>query len=140
MAEARKLDGVLILSNPIEVNGSTIKTLEYDANEITGTMFAEAQAVRDRTGGSKSVSVLLETDHSMHLHLGFAAIIAKNSKVDFSDLNRMKGADIMKVQRIGRNFIFSGLEEPSSPDSSEDSTGNTGEPSTPPKENSRKGA
>lgn len=136
--EIKILDGVLVLTNPITVDGEKVTSLKYDANEITGAMFAEAQNARDRASGSKSVSVLLEVDHAMHLFFGYAAIKAVNPSIDYSDLERLKGADTMKAQRIGRNFIFSGLEATSSPDSSDDFTENTGEHSTPPNTSSKK--
>ena len=51
-----------------------------------------------------SVSAAAEFDFGLHLYLGYAAIVAVNPTYDFSDLERMKGADVVEVMAIGRKF------------------------------------
>jgi hypothetical protein len=51
--------------------------------------------------------------------LGYAAIIAVNPKYDFSDLERIKGKEVMEVMKIGRNFIMK-REEASQESASEE--------------------
>jgi len=61
---------------------------------------------------------------------GFAAIIAINPEIDISDLERVRGYDVMKIMRIGRDFISGKSEEPYTPDSSDAQSETTPEPST----------
>ena len=62
--------------------------------------------------------------------VGFAAIIAINPEIDISDLERVRGYDVMKIMRIGRDFISGKSEEPYTPDSSDAQSETTPEPST----------
>ena len=98
----------ITLKNPVQINGKEIKELTYDANEITPAGFAEAEYRKTRANGSKGSpsSAAVELDYSLHLYLGFAAIIAVNPEYDFNDLERIKGVDVMEVMKVGRNFII----------------------------------
>jgi len=117
------LKGTIALRNPITINGKMVKELTYDANEITSAMFAEADARKMLASGAKSgnLSGAVELDYGLHLYLGFAAIIAVNPEIDFTDLERIKGPDVMQVMKVGRNFIISSVasEEDSSDEQSE---------------------
>ena len=92
-----------------------------------------------RASGSKggNLSGAVELDYSFHLYLGFAAIVAVNPEVDMTDLERLKGADVMEAMKIGRNFIIRPGEESQDDDSDEQSE-TTPEPSTPQSPTSRK--
>ncbi len=118
-----QLKGKITLNNPITINGKPVKELAYDANEITSAMFAEADARKMVASGAKSgnLSGAVELDYGLHLYLGFAAIIAVNPEIDFTDLERIKGPDVMQVMKVGRNFIISSAasEEDSSDEQSE---------------------
>lgn len=117
------LKGTIVLRNPITINGKKVNELTYDANEITPAMFAEADARKMLASGAKSgnLSGAVELDYGLHLYLGFAAIIAVNPEIDFTDLERIKGPDVMQVMKVGRNFIISSAasEEDSSDEPSE---------------------
>lgn len=131
------LKGKITLNNPITVNGKIVKTLTYDANEITSAMFAEADSRKMRASGAKSgnLSGAVEVDYGLHLYLGFAAITAVNPEIDITDLERIKGPDVMKVMKVGRNFIISSAGN-SEQDSSGEQSETTPEPSTLPSQNS----
>lgn len=60
----------------------------------------------------KNVAIVpaVEFDFALHTYLGFAAIIAEMPHVDFLDLERLHGADVVDVMRIGRNFILKSEE------------------------------
>jgi len=132
------MKGKITLSNPITINGKKVKTLNYDANEITSAMFAEADARKMRASGTKggNLSGAVELDYGLHLYLGFAAITAVNPEIDVTDLERMRGKDVMSVMRIGRNFIISSADE-SEDDNSEDQSETTPEHSTPQSQTSK---
>lgn len=122
----------ITLSNPLTINNKKRTELTYDANEITAQMFAEADARKLTASGSKTGNAAgaAELDYGLHLYLGFAAIIAVNPEIDISDLERVRGYDVMKIMRIGRDFISGKSEEPYTPDSSDAQSETTPEPST----------
>ena len=127
------------LRNPIFINDKKVVELTHDANEITPSGFAEAEYRKTRANGSKGApsSAAVELDYSLHLYLGFAAILAVNPEYDFSDLERIKGADVMEVMKVGRNFIIDSVGE-SQDDTSESASETTPESTTPEQPNSNK--
>lgn len=111
----------LELKNPILIDGKTVTEVTYDANEIDGVLFAEAEAKRKNAAGLKNTSITpaAEFDFGLHLYLGFAAIIAVNRNFDFSDVERIKGRDVVEVMAIGRNFMLGSDQEQPEKDSDE---------------------
>ena len=126
------------LKNPIQINGKNVKELTHDANEITPAGFAEAEYRKTRANGSKGApsSAAVELDYSLHLYLGFAAIIAVNPEYDFNDLERIKGADVMEVMKVGRNFIIASAGK-STDDESENVSETTPKSTTPERQTSK---
>lgn len=126
----------IILKNPIQINGKTVNELTYDVNEITPAGFAEAEYRKTRANGSKGApsSAAVELDYSLHLYLGFAAILAVNPDYDFNDLERIKGPDVMGVMKAGRNFIIVSADK-STDDASENASEITPESITPERPN-----
>lgn len=126
------MKNTLTLENHLKINNKSYKELSYDTNEITAQAFAEADAHKMKASGSKggNLSGAAELDYGLHLYLGFAAIIAVNPEIDMTDLERIKGFDVMKIMRIGRDFISGKSAAPSSPSSSGEPSGTTPEPST----------
>ena len=113
--------------------------MPYDINEITGILFATAVVKRKTAAGIKNVSVsaAAEFDFGLHLYLGYAAIIAVNPKYDFSDMERIKGHDVVEVMQIGRNFMLA--SDKASPESdSDEHTETTPECTTPAPQTSKK--
>lgn len=102
------MKGIINLTNPITVNGKQVTELQYNTAEITGALFCEADSKRRFAAGSKNVSIApaAEFDYGLHLYLGFAACVAATPEVDFSDLERIHGADLVDVMAVGRNFIL----------------------------------
>ena len=127
------MKGTLTLHIPLTINNKKVKTLKYDTDEITAQQFAEADARKMGASGQRSgnLSGAVELDYGLHLYLGFAAIIAVNSEIDVSDLERIKGSDVMEVMKIGRNFTLGRQEETSQDDDSDEQSETTPEPSTP---------
>ena len=85
-----------------------MKEVTKNPNEIDGILFATAESRRKAAAGRKDISIApaAEFDFSLHLYLGFAAIVAVNPSYDFSDLERIKGHDVVEVMTIGRNFML----------------------------------
>jgi len=106
------MKGIIKLANPITVNGKTVAELQYNTEEITGALFCEADSKRRFAAGSNNVSIApaAEFDYGLHLYLGFAACIAASTEIDFSDLERIHGKDIVEVMSVGRNFIMQSEE------------------------------
>jgi len=128
------------LRNPIMINGKKITELKHDANEITPQAFAEADARKMKASGSKggNLSGAVELDYGLHLYIGFAAIQAANPTYDITDLERIKGSDVMEVMKVGRNFTISSGAK-SQDDDSEDASETTAESTTPASTTSKKG-
>lgn len=128
----------LTLKNPIKVNGVEISEFEYDENEITPILFAQAEALKKQDAGLKNVAIVpaVEFDFSLHMYLGFAAIIAVNPSVDFADMERIHGKDLVALMQIGRNFIL--LSEESTENDSDTTSETIAEPSTLPSQSSKK--
>lgn len=108
---------VLVLDNPIEINGKKVAELSYDAQEITVTLFSIAcakAAAATTEGGTRALTQKVkEVDYNAHLYLGMAAVIAVNPGIDFADLERIKGFDLIDLSNIGRFFIYRKSAEPS---------------------------
>lgn len=129
----------LKLTNPIKINGELVEVVTYDANEIDGILFATAEVKRKMAAGMRNSTITpaAEFDFGLHLYLGFAAIVAVNPKYDFSDVERMKGRDVVEVMGIGRNFIMK-LEPESQENASDAPTEITPESTTPAQQSSKK--
>ena len=102
------MKGIIKLANPITVNGKPMAELQYNTEEITGALFCEADSKRRFAAGAKNVSIApaAEFDYGLHLYLGFAAVIAAAPEIDFADLERIHGVDVINVMEVGRNFIM----------------------------------
>ena len=129
----------LLLKHAIKVNNEDVRELTYDAEEITGLLFTEAEARRKVAAGSRNVSnsPVAEVDFGLHLYLGYAAVISINPQYDFTDLERIKGGDVAEVMRIGRSFFTKSAV--SEGESSDEPGETTPESSTPPSQNSNDG-
>ena len=129
----------LPLRKPIMIDGQPVSAVTYDSDEIDGILFATAESKRKAAAGMKntSISPAAEFDFGLHLYLGFAAIVAANPSYDFSDVERIKGRDVVEVMAIGRNFILASEKKQTESDSGEP-TETTPESTTPAQPNSKK--
>jgi hypothetical protein len=129
------------LKNPITINGKQVKELTYDTNAITAIGFVEAEAKRKTAAGrSVNITPAVEFDFGLHLYLGFAAIIAVNPEIDWSDLERLHGADVVEVTGIGRNFILKSEDEESQASESAEPSVTTPASTTPASQSSKEKA
>lgn len=129
----------LKLKNPIMINGVEVTEVTYDSNEIDGILFATAESKRKAAAGMKNTTITpaAEFDFGLHLYLGFAAIVAVNPSYDFTDVERIKGHDVVEVMAIGRNFMLASDQEQQENDSDEP-TETTPESTTQARQNSKK--
>jgi hypothetical protein len=98
----------LTLTNPILINGVAVSALSYDISHITAALFVEAEKHKHQVAGNKggNASGAVEIDYGFHLYLGYAAIIAINPSIDFLDLERIEGPDVLEIMKIGRRFAM----------------------------------
>lgn len=129
----------LVLDNPIQINGQTVKELTYDPQEITAEHFSIACAKSSSLEKTRTVSLKLkENDHALHLYLGMMAVIAVNPGYDISDLERVKGFDVLSLSNIGAFFTLRKEVAVSEETSSGEHSENTANTSTQASENSDK--
>ena len=132
------MKGILKLKNPVMIDGKEVAEVSYDTNEINGALFATAEAKKKAAAGrDNSFTMAAEFDFTLHLYLGYAAIVAVNPSYDFSDVERIKGYDTVDVMGIGRNFILKSEREQQENDSDE-RTETTPESTTQAQQNSKK--
>lgn len=130
------MENKIRLTKPLLINGKEVTELTYDAAEITVQQFLEAEFYKFSISGNKPTVTAKEFDTGLHLYLGMVAIIAKNPHIDLKDLERVKGADIIQIGNIGRNFIGAGNAADSGLDISGDTSAITPGPTTAAPENS----
>ncbi len=109
-----QLKGKFNLVAPIEINGKEVKSLSYDLMKIDEELLAKADSLA-QAGKKINEMVIGENDYAYHRYLGMAAVIAENPWIDWEDLKRLKGIDLNRLSRVGRDF-FAVLGE--SPDES----------------------
>lgn len=118
------------LHNKLLINGDIVNTLQYDTEEITVEHFAKAEGLKaqslQKQSGTMMVSPVAETDYSMHLYLGFMAVIAlaeqQGKSIDINDLKRIKGHDLKKIMEVGRNFMLNSEEDMTEEENTEELT------------------
>lgn len=126
------MKGTVKLSNPITINGKPVNSLNYDTNEITAAAFAQADSAKVNQQQHKgNLAGAVELDYALHIYLGFASITAVNPEIDMTDLERIKGPDVIEIMKIGRNFITERSEDYSDPELSENVSETTPEPLAP---------
>ncbi len=97
----------IYLKTSLFINGVEVKELTYDANQITALQFSVACAASADVDKTKAFALKMrENDYSLHMYLGFMAIIAVNPHIDIKDLERIKGLDILQIANVGFFFIY----------------------------------
>ena len=97
----------LTLKRPIIINGIERTELSYDVEAITTDQYLKAcskAAESDR--GMMSKLKQKENDYALHMYLGYEAIIACNPEIDYEDLKRASGFDVLSFTDIGWLFII----------------------------------
>ena len=114
--------GKIILRKPVLINGVEVKEMTYDVDEIDGALYTQAEAKKIKASGAKAGNLAgaVELDYSLHLYIGFAAVIAVNPAYTFEDMERIKGKSLREFYRIGRS-VFIGSESSKAENSGEQS-------------------
>lgn len=121
----------LVLDHPILINNQEVKELTYDPQEITAAHFSIACAKSAALDKNRSLTLKpKENDYSLHLYLGMMAIIAVNPHIDVTDLERIKGFDVLSLTNIGTFFILRKEAAVSTESSSDEQSENTANTST----------
>ena len=116
----------LVLDTPIKISGKEVSELTYDPQEITAEQFSIACAKSAAMDKSKSFTFKTkENDYALHLYLGMMAVIAVNPDIDISDLERIKGFDVLDLTNIGTFFIMRKQAVPSPVSNSAEPSANT---------------
>lgn len=95
------------LLNPIKINGKQVEEMTCDCEEITAEQFGLA-ANRAHALTQKNASMqmnFMESDTTFHMYIGFMGIIACDNSIDITDLERLRGSDVIRITRLGRSFI-----------------------------------
>lgn len=113
------------LRKPIMINNKEVKELTYDFEEIDCNAFALACTYADAkslvaTQQGRPSAAIMEQNSNMHMYLAMMAILAINPAYDITDLERVKGYDIIALTSLGRNFIAGRSEAPLNQNSSEE--------------------
>lgn len=98
------------LTNPIKINGETVSKLECDFSLLTTQDFVTASA-KASASAAVAAGIATEMDPGFQMQLAIRAIARTMKGVDVVDLERITGYDILKVSRLGRDFICGGLAE-----------------------------
>ena len=80
--------------------------MTYDTDEISGALYAQAESAKMKASGSKggNLAGAVELDYSLHLYIGFAAVIAVNPAYTFEDMERIKGRSLGNLR--GSAVVF----------------------------------
>ena len=102
------MKSIIKLRNPIQINGKTVNEIAVDPEEITTSLYAEADYRRRIAAGTKNAAFVpvYELDFGLYPYIGFAAAIAVNPEYSFEDLDRVHGRDVMAFTEVGRNFLL----------------------------------
>ena len=116
---------VIKLSNPIKVNGKELAELKCDLDAIDAEGFIRAEALANAKRNNEGSSAnLAEVDYGFHLYLAFEGVKAAMPEVDTTDLERVKGRDLVQLMKAGRFFALDadGDSEESSSDGPSESS------------------
>lgn len=116
---------ILVLDTPININGKPVSELAYDGQKMTVDLYLSAcarAAAATASGGASAASMKIkEVDYILHFYIGCACVIAANPEIDFADLERVSGFDVLDLTNIGSFFIYRKSAEPFGESDSENS-------------------
>lgn len=107
------------LRSPVLIDDVKVREITYDTDMVTSDQFIEAEilAANVATRLRKVSTKVVELDAGFHYYLGVMAILAVNPDYSIEDIERIKGPDVLKVMKVGRNFMTADVEEDEEGDS-----------------------
>lgn len=101
------------LTKPLLVNGSYLKELTYDIDELTINHITKAEGLKSKIGGKDILGTITiaQADYALHICIGMQAVIAVNPEISEEDLQRLKGFDITKLANVGARFFIEPAEQ-----------------------------
>jgi len=107
------------LRSPVLIDGKRVRELTYDVDLVSSDQFIEAEilAANVATMLRKVSTKVVELDAGFQYYLGVMAILAVNPSYAIEDIERIKGPDVLKVMKVGRNFMTADAEEDEDEDS-----------------------
>lgn len=98
---------VIKLINPLKVNGKELSELKCDMDAVDAEGFVRAEALSNaKRNNEGSVASMAEVDYGFHLYLAFEGVKAAMPEVDTTDLERVKGRDLVRLMQVGRFFTL----------------------------------
>lgn len=95
------------LSTPLKVNGKDMTELKCDMDAITPEQFIRAEALANaKRANEGAAATLSEVDYGFHLYLAYMGCICADSSLDLSDLERIRGRDLVRLMQVGRFFAL----------------------------------
>lgn len=116
---------VIKLISPLKVNGKELSELMCDMDAVDAEGFIRAEALSNaKRNNEGSVASMAEVDYGFHLYLAFEGVKAAMPEVDTTDLERVKGRDLVQFMQVGRFFtlVADGGSEGSSSDAPSESS------------------
>lgn len=93
----------LILNKPVEIDGEVKKEIEYDLDSLTAVSIEQTiKSLAKR----QHIVVVQESDIIFH-----AALFAEAAQIDYTDVQRFSGKDMLKAGRLVRDFFFLDSED-----------------------------
>ncbi len=98
-------ENVIKLSNPLLVNGQSLKELTYTLElDVEDILIANDRRAAAHNNVDTTMKVV-EFDSELHLYVGMQAIIKLNPQIDIRDLKRLSGVDVIQLFKLGRTFF-----------------------------------
>lgn len=95
------------LVRPLKVNGRDLTVLKCDMEAVTPEAFVRAEArANEKRNNEGAAATLLEVDYGFHLYLAFEGVKAADPSIDDSDLDRLRGTDLIRLMQVGRFFAL----------------------------------
>ena len=102
------MEKTIKLHNAIKINGVEVNEIKINTEEITAALYAEADTRKRIAAGARNIAIApsVEFDFGLHAYLGYAAAIAANPGFAFSDMEQVRGRDVVYFSEVGRSFLL----------------------------------
>jgi len=102
---------ILKLSKPVMINGSEVKELPYDFENMTAK--DKLDAGKKMKVAQIPISNVEELDSDYHFFLFVQAVCKADSSIDINDVMRISAKDAREAGKLARSFFYFDSEESS---------------------------